>query len=216
MTPFPNAPQPSPESSCTSSTPRVLPLRDASPSAFEPCWEGVFERFTRAFVARNLWKLTRTCTFDDAMQEAQIVWLDCVRRYADKVDNAAWFMSLYRRSLETRIMDLATVDTRHRQYVLLNDLGDDEDAAPVPEAVGELENEGYLRLLVAQAPSEIRAVLVLLLNAPTEIATLVTDAWSGRGKSRSTGSKVLCRMLGIPERATLLEEVREYLEPAKS
>lgn len=216
MTLLPNDPQGEPGSPCTSIPQRVLPLRDASPSSYKPKWEGAFEKFTRAFVARNLWKLTRTCTFEDAMQEASLVWLDCVQRYGSRVDNAAWFMSFYRRSLETRFIDLAATDTRHRQYVLLNDLGDDEDAEPVPEAVGELENEGYLRLLVTQAPSEIRAVLTLLLNAPTEIATIVADAWTGRGKSRSAGSKVLCRMLGIPERASLLEEVREYLDPARS
>lgn len=205
--------EPGSHSTCPQ-TPRVMPLRDESDSAFEPVWAGPFERFTRAFVARNLWRLTRTCTFDDAMQEAMIVWYDCVRRYSAHVSNAAWFMALYRRSLETRFIDLAAIDTKHRQYALLTDLGDDEDM-PETEAVGELENEGYLRLLVTQAPSEIRAVLNLLLSAPAEIATLVSDAWTGRGKSRAAGSKVLCRMLGIPERTTLLEEVQEYLSPVK-
>lgn len=140
------------------------------------------------------------------------MWLDCVRRYASKTDNPSWFMSLYKRALATRLIDLASVDTRHKTFCLLSDAVSEDDATP--EAVGETENEGYLRRVVAEAPSEIRAVITLLFSAPTEILDMVSSAWSGRGKTRSSGSKALCRMLGIPERETLLDDVKEYLAPS--
>jgi hypothetical protein len=195
-------------------TPQPQQPAPASGLSYNPVWDGVFEKYTHSYIARNLWKLQRTCTHEDAMQEARIVWLDCVRRYASKTDNASWFMALYKRALASRVIDLAALDSKHKAFQLLCDLSsDDDDGGPQFEAAGELENEGYLRCVVDDAPAEVKEVLVLLLNAPAEIAEAVGNAWSGRGKSRAAGSKVLCRMLGLQERSTLLDEVQAYLAP---
>lgn len=146
---------------------------------------------------------------DDAMQEARIVFLRCARKYANEVDNAAWFMSLYKRSLSARFADLATSDTRYRSTgALMSDLYDD-DAQPV-EPIGELCNEGELAVMVERAPSEVREVLALLLNAPTEILELASLAWRSRGRKSAFGNAMLNRLLGRDPAHPTLEAVREY------
>jgi hypothetical protein len=147
------------------------------------------------------------------MQEARIVYLDCVMRYAARVDNAAWFMSLYQRALYTRFTDLAYEDTKHKEAALMCDVVSDD--GPSIEQVGELANEGELRVLVRQASSEVRAVLSLLINAPTEILEVVTAQWRSHGSGQAYGSKLLCRMLSLPEDVNLLQRVREYFEPVE-
>lgn len=179
---------------------------------YRPVWSGPFKAYTEKYLHKNLWRVSRTCDFDDAMQEARIVFLDCSRRYAH-VDNPAWFMSLYKRSLAGRLADLSTADTRYRSTsgALMCDVLA-EDAEHDIEAVGELANEGELMTALRQAPAEVQTVLSFLLNAPSEILELVTATW--RAEECKTGetyaSVRLCRMLGLPERTDLLTQVRAY------
>lgn len=183
----------------------------ASALPYRPVWAGPFETYTRRYIAKNLWRLSRTCDADDAMQEARIVFLDCTRRYTGRVDNPAWFMALYKMALFGRFDDLATQDTRYRSVgVLMCEVVTEEDASPI-EAIGTCENEGVLHTIIRQAPDEVRSVLSLLLNAPAEILELAAEAWGAQGKKSAFGNAMLCRMLGLPERADPLGAVRDYL-----
>jgi len=183
---------------------------DASRSAFDAQWEGVFEAYTASFIRKNLWRLSRTCDADDAMQEARIVFLRCARKYKDAVDNAAWFMALYKQSLAARFADLATCDTRYRSTgELMCDVVSDADGV-VPEPVGSLANEGELSLMVSQAPSEVREVLALMLGAPTEILELAASAWRAHGKKSAFGNSMLNRLLGRAPDYPTLDRVQEY------
>lgn len=190
--------------------PRNASPVDGSHCAFDARWEGVFEAYTASYVHKNLWRLSRTCDADDAMQEARIVFIRCARQYKDAVDNAAWFMSLYKRSLAARFADLATRDTRYRSTGdLMCDVVDENDGH-APEAIGTLANEGELAVMVAQAPSEVKEVLALLLSAPTEILELAANAWRDHGKKSAFGNAMLNRLLGRASDHPTLERVQEY------
>ena len=194
---------------------RVLLIEDTQPAdvshsssePFDPVWDGALRNYARSYVRKNLWRLSRTCDEADAMQEAWIVYERCARKYSAHIDNMAWFMGLYKRSLAGRIADLATNDTRYRTVSgdVLSDVVD-EDAAPF-EMIGELANAGELAVHAAQAPSEVREVLALLFNAPAEIMELVAAAFKGRGQRG-----VLNRMLGFPEQYDALQEVRSWFD----
>lgn len=184
-----------------------------SPSGFDARWEGVFEAYTASYVHKNLWRLRRTCDEDDAMQEARIVFLRCARQYKDAVDNAAWFMSLYKRSLAARFADLATKDGHVRSVgELMCDVIDDTEGGVMLEPIGETANEGELAVLVAQAPSEVREVLALLLNAPIEIMELAAGAWRSKGRKSAFGNAMLNMLLGRPAEHPTLERVRDYFD----
>lgn len=175
-------------------------------------WEGVFKAYTRSFIRRNMWRLSRTCDEDDAMQEARIVFLRCARQYKGVIDNDAWFMGIYKRSLAGRFADLATADARHRMVsVLMCDIENEEGEQVPLDMVGETANEGELRVLIAQAPSEVREVLALLLEAPAEVLELAASAWRRKGKKSAFGNAMLCRLLGRDEGTDVLGKVREYL-----
>lgn len=180
-----------------------------TPSVFEAAWEGAFEGYTAKYINANLWRVARTCDFEDAMQEARIVFLRCARKYADKVDNAAWFMAVYKRSLAGRFADLSTNDTRYRAVGELCGV-DDDGAQYTLDGVGELANEGELRCLINEAPGEVREVLALLLGAPTEILELATAAWRAGGKRAPFENTMINRMLGRDVSRESLEAVFDY------
>lgn len=145
------------------------------------------------------------------MQEAYIVFLRCKMKYEGEVDNAAWFMSLFKTALANRFDDLAVLDTKARSAITMSDLvSDDEDSGSVPEAIGELANEGELATMVRQAPREVQQVLALLLNAPVELIEGVSESWRARGKKSAFGSKRLCKLLGIDDDIDVLELVRAH------
>lgn len=70
--------------------------------------------------------------WQDLRQEAMVVFLLCARRYAVTVDNPAWFMALYRKSWQNRLITLVR---KLPQHSLLGDL---ESAAIAPDSVPEL------------------------------------------------------------------------------
>src|SRR3990172_2640325 len=101
------------------------------PFSYDAVWEGGLEAYTSRYVRANLWRMTRTCDYDDAMQEARIVFLRCARQYKPQLDNAAWFMGVYKRSLAGRFADIATKDTRYRVVGELPSVANgDDDLTP--------------------------------------------------------------------------------------
>lgn len=185
----------------------------AEPSLFEAAWEGAFEAYTAKFVRTNLWRLARTCDSDDAMQEARIVFLRCATKYKGKIDNAAWFMGLYKRALVSRFSDLATKDTHYRAVgSLVHDTEDEEGGLVHHESVGELSNAGELNVALRQASGEVREVLALLLTAPIEILELATSAWRKGGKRAPFENSMINRLLGRDPSYPSLEQVRDHFE----
>lgn len=196
------------------SPPRRRRIVLATPSKFEAVWEGVFEGYTAKYLRANLWRVSRTCDMEDAMQEARIVFLRCSCKYKDSVDNAAWFMSIYKRSLAARFSDLSTKDTRYRQVAVLHNVQEDEEggALPLQDTVGEVANAGELCVALRQAPSEVVEVLTLLLGAPAELLELAADAWRSGGKRGAFGNSMLNRLLGREPSHQSLEQVQEYFK----
>jgi len=184
------------------------------PFSYDAVWEGGLEAYTSRYVRANLWRMTRTCDYDDAMQEARIVFLRCARQYKHQLDNAAWFMGVYKRSLAGRFADIATKDTRYRVVGELPSVanGDDDPTPYVQEPVGELSNMGELMCLIREAPSEVREVLALLFSAPLEIIQMATAAWRAGGRRELFEDAMINRLLGRDPTHPSLERVRKHFE----
>lgn len=185
-------------------------LQAGAPS-YVPYWSPTIDIWTRRFIDKNLWRVSAHIgDREDALQEARIVYLRCERRYSGVVDNAAWFMALYQRSLIAQFHDFANAATRQRDLVVSHsDLALVDEEGPQFDSVGELRNGGELSVMVRQAPNEVRMVLALLLNAPCELLELVA---ASTRKAQALGNKHLCLLLGITEDMDLLGRVREYFE----
>ena len=94
---------------------------------FIPRWTGPIEGYTINLVRRYYPQLAAEHEFEDLLQEAYIKYLICVRTYKGRVDNGAWFMSLYKRALTNHLPSLLH---RHARYKLLEYGGDASSQEP--------------------------------------------------------------------------------------
>lgn len=174
-------------------------------ASYSPTWTGGFEGYAANFIRKNHWKIERTHDRDDCWQEVHFVFYDCVRRYGKSCENAAHFMALFKRSLATHFIDLAAVSTRVCSEVTTSADEDGEILDYTATVVGEVCNAGEAMTLLRQAPSEVRTVLSLFLNAPAELLQLALD--SARGTSHRA---IVNRCLGLPEGFDSIGVVTDY------
>ena len=183
---------------------------------FEPVYKGPIEGYVRNFVGRNFWRVCRHREYEDLVQDSHVIFLKLKEEYKDTVDNPQWFMSLFMRSFSNHVTNISILDTRNSVEITESCIfsSTDEDSGISEDAfynlTGETENAGYLKVLLMQAPSEVRTVLSVLLNCPAETLELVQNALT-RGKDVA-GNIALCKMVGQdPKYVDLVEKVRQYL-----
>ena len=186
----------------------AAPASSSQLTSFE--WKGPIEGYTHNFLARNYWKVARSMEYEDAVQEAYAIYLECVGRYSGRCDNAKWFMSLYKLVLSTRFTDFAKRDTRSRAIVYeASRIETEEPTRHDADGVGDLDNAGYLNILIKEAPKEVREVLAIFLNAPSELLDLVFKSWKGKDDTKGTNA-FLARLIGRKEDDQIIEQVVEY------
>lgn len=180
-----------------------------------PPFEGTLEGFTKKYLNSHGWRLQSAFEFDDLMQEAYIVYLKCKRAYEGKIDNAAWFMGLYKSSLARRVHDLSKETTVINELVPLEQSvnGDDFNLLDVLSLV-QSETDGYMEILKRQMPEELRAVFSFLENAPAPLLASIENAWSGSKKRKAFGVKHLCELCGIDPNTDLISMAREHFSEA--
>lgn len=179
-------------------------MANAHPMTFK----GPIEGYVVNFLTSQYWRVAASLEFDDALQEARLVFCEVSLKYPEVEDRH--LMALFKTAWSNRFVDLAKKDTKHRQ--LVSDQGlDQETGLPVTkDFAGDLDTDGMLLLLIEQAPSEVRTVLSLFLNAPSELLELAVNAWKFRGRRRAEGNQMLNECLGLPSGSDPLGTVEEY------
>lgn len=129
-----------------------------------PAWSGSIEIWSRKFVRRNLWRCDWLHSFDDCMQDAQMVFLRIGKTYP-KV-SAAQFMALYMRSLENHFNNRASKVQRqcNARVQTSKDVSEWTDGR-----IGETTNAGYLQALLDEAPAELKMALEVIARNPDEL-----------------------------------------------
>ena len=180
---------------------------------FQPEFDHALEGWVHNYLKTNYWRVERTLSYDDVMQEAHIVYLGLVQRYT-AVDNQGWFMALFKRSWTGHFYDLAMRASRIRvnevsstpQYV-----DEDESESYLDLAVGDRDNLGAFEVLVNQAPREVKEVLNLMFGTPAEVLEMAAAAWKASGRKKPFGNAMLCHLLGKdPDTVDLEGAVREH------
>lgn len=174
-----------------------------------PEFKGAIEGYVVNTLAREHWRIQRTHDWDDAMQEAHVVFLKLVAKYP-LMDTPQHFMALFKTSWSRHLTDLGHKATVARALVSENSAEDEDGQTHSRESIGETENAGLLALMVSQAPAEVTSVLALFMNAPTEILELAMSAWRSRGHYRPEGEAFVCRALGLPPGSQPLRQLIEY------
>lgn len=119
---------------------------------FVPRWVGPIQGHAINQARRFYPQLAAHFEFEDLLQESYIVFLRCKRRYHGKVDNPAWFMSLFKTALHNQFLKLIS---SRPGYNLIEDYAEDS----IREPVGDTENSGFLSHLLSQLPVEILQLL---------------------------------------------------------
>lgn len=177
-----------------------------------PQFEGPIEGYVVNFLAKNYWRVERTQSREDMKQEAYLIFLRVAGKYAGEIETPQHFMSLFKTAWFNHFTDFANQDTAARVLVQPGVYVDEEGGEVTLENPGDSDNDGYLSVLLAQAPREISMVLSLFLNAPQELLDLALAGWHGRGdRRRKNGdSRKVCQLLGLPTDRDILQEVKEY------
>jgi hypothetical protein len=76
------------------------------PRYYKPKWSPELEGYAYNAIRRRWPQLAPWYEWEDLMQEAQLVYLVCAKRYNGRVDNPAWFMALFKTAWQRRLADL--------------------------------------------------------------------------------------------------------------
>lgn len=170
------------------------------------------EQYVKNYLRKHYWKVERSLTYDDAMQEARIMFWQLTRRMDRRnieIDGPKHMMALFKSSWSRRFTTLANEATVVRKELVLSDLEPDnqeEDSTSVADLLFPVHSDledGFFEKLVEQSPTEVRQVLLLLWTAPKEVLALVFA-------SKRTSNRKLCMLLGYAPTTDLLGSVKRY------
>lgn len=175
-----------------------------------PQFAGPVEGWATNYAAKNFWRVQASMEWDDLKQEAFLIFARCEAKYP-QLDTPAHFMSLYKRAWINHLNDLATADgkLREAQPLVLERDGDEM----ITDPTGELDNDGYTKILIEQAPREVRMFLELILRAPQELVDLALASWKLDDRHKNKGCGKINRMLGLPPDTDLVTMTRDYFRP---
>lgn len=178
---------------------------------YSPAFEGPVEGYVMNFINKHQWRVARAYQREDLKQEAYLIFLRCVGKYPD-LETPQHFMALFKTAWFHHFTDLANEDTASRILVQAPVVSTEEGTVTF-DVAGDTEHDGYLAILLEQAPREISMVLNLFLNAPQEILDIALGSWNGRDRRcKAGGSKKICQMLGLPQTRDVLKEVEDYFQ----
>lgn len=119
-------------------------------------------------------------------------------------------MSLFKTTYTRQFHTLSVKDTKRKNESCFTDVfGDSVDLELLIPGVDY--NEGFLAVLIDEAPEEVISVLSLVLNCPMELYDLLSEMWRSKGKKKEHGNQFLCEMLGYDcDEVDLVKMVQEY------
>lgn len=144
--------------------------------AWQPSWEGpdhqvknpppeyATKQWAISFIGRNVWRCDRIHGADDLLQDAYLTYLRIVSKYP-RARGQAHFMSLFRRAIHNEMHDRARYVMRKREVTEDTSV----DACELPGRIGEVSNEGYIAVLLEQAPEGLRAALICIAQNPPSL-----------------------------------------------
>jgi hypothetical protein len=180
------------------------------PKKYKPEFKGPIEGWVVNQLTRGplaYWRVERTLSREEVMQEAYECFLRCGKKFpkSPEYNTPQAFMALFKMAWRNQFTDLANYDTDDRRC-----LNTDAREIQLDEPVGSLENDGFLAIMIREAPAEVRTVLSVFLNAPSELLDLAFDAWRIRGRNSAGGSRHLNQLLGLDPSRDPVKLVEEY------
>lgn len=177
-----------------------------------------FEVMIQSFLKSNYWRVSRFMEWEDAYQEACYKYAITKKRALNKgivFENKAHFAQYFRKSMTLHFHTLSNENTLIKNELMECDLiGDEEESSAFFEVVGDLENLGIFEYFLEKAPSEVKEVLNLLFNTPSELLDKYLKTYNnltGKKTASVVSDSFLCFILGYDENTNLLEKIKKYL-----
>lgn len=169
---------------------------------WSPSWEGPLEQWAVKFIKRNQWRCDKIYDFDDLKQEAYLIFLRISEKYP-RVVEARHFTGLYKIALSNWFHDRAAYMKRKNHHHIY--LGVDALELCLNQ-VGELQHAGYLNLVLEEAPQELRLALMLLIEHPDTLRSMIKPK-----EPRENLNMKLRRILGLNEKFDLKAALTDLL-----
>lgn len=172
---------------------------------YEPVWPGIFENWSRAYIARNHWRVSHLYDYEEAVQECALIFARCCNYYRGEIDNPAWFMALYKRAVANDFHTFATRNAHaveaQREWWFTHPDGPGGGTTTAPsEAMAALQN----------ASDELKLVLKTIASAPSEFLEILL-----KQSNLKKWNRRLLRLSGISEvkDTDVLTELKTLLGP---
>ena len=169
---------------------------------YKPTFAGPIQGWAYNYAAKHLWRVSRIMEWEDLQQEAYIVFARCAKNYRT-TDTPQHFMALYKTAWTRAITDYSKADTKYRSFV---EEQTDASGEAVYQLTDCLDNDGQLATKLRQAPSEVIAVLHILMRAPTELMELAHSCWITKLRVNEHVSKIL----NIDPKLNVLKITEDY------
>ncbi len=177
--------------------------------SWQPRWEPEIKGWAIRYILKTKPKLDPIFTVQDLIQDAYVQFLVCADGYP-RVIEGAHFMALYQSTLRNYLCDMIRNNIRRIGVIddTITELDDDF------ELVSTLNNPhlGYLKVLISEAPIEVRALLVAL-NTDEGIDELRKPLRreAGRMMPRESLNRRLCRIANVNPTVNLVAKLKELL-----
>lgn len=159
---------------------------------------------------RNYWKLESYMDWEDALAEAQLQFVRTIHRLQKRncqIENEKHLMSLFKTSWANHFITLANKATKERFVTTTEDV--DQQSAQLDALIADTDNAGLINCLLQNAPSEVRQVLHILLNAPDDLVHLLQKSFH---EDRHLCNDTLCKLLNKnPHSTNLIQNTLDHL-----
>lgn len=168
------------------------------------------EPYVINFLKANFWKVEGFMDYEDALSEAKLQFIRTVKRLHKRncvIENEKHLMALFKTSWNNHYTTLSNKATHERFVQTQNSTDDDQNL--MDTLVGDLDNSGVLLYQLQNAPSEVKQVLRILMNSPTEVIEVMQEMFR---TNHLAGNSMLCRMLGKnPTEHNLIKKTLDFL-----
>ena|SRR3990167_850846 len=165
-------------------------------------WDGAIKGVAIKLADKNLWRFHNQLSVDELIGEAYICYRVVKDRY--QVENDKHFMALFKRVFTNHLHDLAMKASQRGFRGTKRWKGPEPESIEGEEAVermpGDLNNDGFVKVLFLELPEELRELAVFLL---TDVGAYIQKD----GKRETTGARL--RRFGFHE--YMPEELKDFL-----
>jgi hypothetical protein len=187
-----------------------------------PTWDGSITGWTQKHISMNGWRTSRTHDQNDLIQEAFFIFDKCIKRYVTHYEDfnnkpagsPAHFMSLYMNAWNNRFTDLVRYEKKIQRSTTFSDTiyendESEDDEHHVINLIPACAEDSSLTLKIREASSEIKTVLSLFMDAPSELVDLAMSSWKKNGKLKPAENSHLCELLGFDKSTTNIVKIFE-------